>query len=214
MASATARKVVLGDWNRFVRDPLDLIRIAFVVLLVVFAVQGDVKGTFNLAIACLLGFLGRAVQLPRLYDLALLLAMVFTMVGEAFGLYDSITWYDRLVHTVVPLLTAQVMYIGLARLEVLPDLRDETGNRRLWGIFIVTAALGIAVGGVWEVFEYTADAVLGSNLSEGNSDTVGDLIADSAGSLLGAGLLVAYAVKGWGSVRRIPGENRFEDASA
>jgi hypothetical protein len=67
---------------------------------------------------------------------------------------------------------------------------------------------------VWEVFEYTADAVLGSNLSEGNSDTVGDLIADSAGSLLGAGLLVAYAVKGWGSVRRIPGENRFEDASA
>ncbi len=214
MASATARKVVLGDWNRFVRDPLDLIRIAFVVLLVVFAVQGDVKGTFNLAIACLLGFLGRAVQLPRLYDLALLLAMVFTMVGEAFGLYDSITWYDRLVHTVVPLLTAQVMYIGLARLEVLPDLRDETGNRRLWGIFIVTAALGIAIGAVWEVFEFTSDGAFGSNLSEGNTDTVGDLIADSAGSLAGAGLLVLYAKRGWGSVKRIPGENRFEEVSA
>jgi hypothetical protein len=47
-----------------------------------------------------------------------------------------------------------------------------------------------------------------------NDDTVGDLIADSLGSLCGAALLVCWARWGWGSVRRIPGENRFEDTEA
>jgi hypothetical protein len=56
--------------------------------------------------------------------------------------------------------------------------------------------------------------VFGSNLSEGNTDTVTDLIADGCGALLGAALLVAWARFGWGSVRRIPGENRFEDVDA
>jgi hypothetical protein len=214
MASVTARRLVLGDWSRWVRDPLDLMRLGFAAGLVWFAVQGDVKGTFNLALGLVVVALARAVQLPRLYDLAVIVAMVFTMVGEALGLYDSILWYDRLVHVVVPLLWAQVLYIGLARLEVLPDLRDETSTRHHVGIFVVTAALGIAVGGVWEVFEYTSDAAFGSNLSESNGDTVGDLIADTAGSLAGGALLVAYSRFGWGSVKRISGENRHEEVSA
>ena len=214
MASATARRLLLGDWNRWVRDPLDVLRIAVAGGLIWFAAHGEIKATFNLAVALAVVLLARAAQLPRLYDLAVIVAMAFTMVGEALGLYDELAWYDRLVHVVVPLLTAQVLYIGLARLEVLPDLREETSTRHHLGIFVVTAALGVAVGGVWEVFEFTCDAAFGSNLSESNGDTVGDLIADTAGSLAGGALLVAYARYGWGSVKRIGGENRFEDASA
>ena len=45
-------------------------------------------------------------------------------------------------------------------------------------------------------------------------DTVGDLVADAAGSLTGGALMVLWAEKGWGTVRRIPGENRREDADA
>ena len=214
MAAPTARRVLLGDWNRWIRDPLDVLRLAFAAGLVVALVGGEVKPIFNLTLALAVVLLARAAQLPRLYDLAVIVAMAFTMVGEALGVYDAVDWYDRLVHVVVPLLSAQVLYIGLARLEVLPDLREETTTRHHVGIFVVTAALGIAVGGVWEVFEFTSDAWFGSNLSESNTDTVGDLLADSAGSLAGAALLVAYTRFGWGSVRRIPGENRFEDPSA
>jgi len=82
------------------------------------------------------------------------------------------------------------------------------------GIFLVTLALGLAIGAVWEVIEWSSDRFLGSQLSLSNDDTVGDLIADGSGALLGAALLVAWTVYGWGSVRRIPGENRFEDVSA
>jgi hypothetical protein len=43
-----------------------------------------------------------------------------------------------------------------------------------------------------------------------SADTIGDLIADPLGSLCGAALLVVWAPWGWGSIRRIRGENRAE----
>lgn len=37
------------------------------------------------------------------------MALVFTQWGEAFGLYDALPWYDRVVHVIVPLLSSQVI---------------------------------------------------------------------------------------------------------
>ena len=213
MASPTVRKLLLGDWSRVVRDPLDLLRFVFVAGVVLFALLGDVKGVGNLAVATVAVLLARLAQLPRLYDLAVILAMTLTGWGEALGLYDAIAWYDNVVHFLVPLLTSQVLYLCLARIEVLPDLREETLPRHHLGIFVVTFALGVAVGGLWEILEYSSDGLFGSDLQLGNADTVGDLIADSLGSLAGAAMLVAWSVYGWGSVRRIPGTNRAEDVS-
>jgi hypothetical protein len=39
-------------------------------------------------------------------------------------------------------------------------------------------------------------------------------VADTVGSILGAFLLVAWAVWGWGSVRRVTGVNTYEDVDA
>ncbi len=209
-----ARTLLLGDWGRVVRDPLDVARIAFLAGAIAFAVAGETKGAFNLALAFVVVLAARLANLPRLYDLAVVVAMVLTQVGEAIGMYDTLDWYDRVVHFVVPMLSSQVFYLCLARLEVLPDPRQKTLRNHLAGMFVVTFALGLAVGALWEVFEYASDGVFGSDLSEGNADTVGDLIADAAGSLAGGALMVLWATRGWGSVRRIPGENRGEDVSA
>ena len=214
MARMTARRAVLGDWGRIVRDPLDVARLAFLAGAVAFGVNGDVKGAFNLGLGFAVLVAARLADLPRVYDLALIVAMTFTQVGEAIGLYDAVGWYDRVVHVVVPMLTSQVLYLCLARLDVLPDPREETTRHHEAGMFLVTFAIGLAVGALWEIFEYTSDGVFGSELSEGNTDTVGDLIADTTGSLLGGALMVLWAEKGWGSVRRIAGENRREDVSA
>jgi hypothetical protein len=208
------RTLLLGDWGRVVRDPLDIARIAFLAGAIAFAVAGETKGAFNLALAFVVVLAARLANLPRLYDLAVVVAMVLTQVGEAIGMYDTLDWYDRVVHFVVPMLSSQVFYLCLARLEVLPDPRQKTLRNHLAGMFVVTFALGLAVGALWEVFEYASDGVFGSDLSEGNADTVGDLIADAAGSLAGGALMVLWATRGWGSVRRIPGENRGEDVSA
>jgi hypothetical protein len=72
----------------------------------------------------------------------------------------------------------------------------------------------VAIGGVWEIFEWGSDELFGSNLSMSNDDTVGDLISDTLGAAAGGLLLVAWTKYGWGSVRRVPGTNRAEDVDA
>jgi len=209
-----ARTVLMGDWGRTVRDPIDVLRATFFLGAAIFLIAGEMKGVSNLLVGGIALLVARAIDLPRLYDLGFTVAMILTGWGEALGLYDAWKPYDNVVHFVVPMLCSQVAYIALARIEVLPDMREEFVPRRYAGIFTVTFALGVAIGGVWEIFEWASDGLLGSNLSMGNDDTVGDLISDTLGAATGGALLVAWTKYGWGSVRRVPGQNRREDVAA
>jgi hypothetical protein len=209
-----ARTLAMGDWGTVVRDPIDLLRITFVVGALVFLALGEMDGVANLLVGGAALAVARAVDLPRLYDLGFTIAMILTGWGEALGLYDAWKPYDNVVHFVVPMLCSQVAYIGLARLEVLRDMRDEVAPHRYLGIFTITFALGVAIGGIWEIFEWASDGLFGSNLSMGNDDTVGDLVSDTLGAAAGGLLLVAWTRWGWGSVRRVPGDNRAEDVAA
>jgi hypothetical protein len=197
-----------------IRDVIDVLRVFLVVATIVALLAGDTDGALALGFAACFALVARVVNLPRPYDFGFVLVLTLHAAGEALGWYDSLEWFDRVVHVVLPCLVAPVLYIGLARLDVLPDPRDETHARHYTGMAIVTFCLGMAVGGLWEIVEFASDGVLDTALSEGNSDTVGDLVADAVGSLLGASLLVAWAVWGWGSVRRITGVNTFEDVNA
>ncbi|HYF73603.1 MAG TPA: hypothetical protein VD864_12325 [Nocardioides sp.] len=208
------RTLLLGDWNPLVRDGIDVVRLALVGATVATAVTGNAGGALAFGVATLLALLARVIGLPRPYDAGFVLVLALHAAGEAFGWYDSLAWFDRVVHVVLPCLVAPVLYIGLARLEVLPDPRDDTHTRHYVGMALVTFCLGMAVGGLWEIVEFSSDGLLDTALSEGNSDTVGDLVADSIGSVLGALLLVAWSVWGWGSVRRVTGTNSYEDTNA
>jgi Predicted membrane protein (DUF2238) len=206
-----ARTLVMGDWHPVVRDPLDLLRGALVVGAVVSAIAGEVGGAVYLAASAAGALLVRRLELPRLIDLAFVLALTITGFGEALGFYDRWAWFDRVVHFVVPMLFAPVAYIALARADVVLDPKDQHADvRRAPALFILCVAFGIALGAVWEIVEWASDAVGGTNLSENNDDTVGDLIADTSGSLVGGALLLLWTYKGWGAVRRIPGDNRRE----
>ncbi|MBE2314412.1 hypothetical protein DVA67_000375 [Solirubrobacter sp. CPCC 204708] len=206
------RRLLLGDWHPWVRDPIDLLRWTLVAGAAIFAALGDSFAATLLGGAAALAWLVRPVLLPRAYDLFLVLALTLQAWGEALGFYDTLPWFDNIVHFSLPFFFAPTLYIVLARLDVVPDPRDETHGRHYAGIAIITFALGVALGGLWELWEYFSDRTLGSSLQIDNTDTVGDLAADSLGSAAGAALLVVWARWGWGSVRRIPGENRFEAA--
>ena len=208
------RTLLLGDWHPLIRDGIDVLRLVILAGSVAFAVAGQVKGAVVLGLLGTVTVLARLVDLPRVYDLSLTAAMALQGFGEAFGVYDRVLRFDDLVHFTLPMLTAPVVYIALARLDVVPDPRDETHLQHYAGIFVVTAALGIAIGAVWEIVEWRSDAWFGTQLSEGNDDTNGDLVRDSLGSICGAALLVVWARFGWGSVRRIPGVNTHEEVSA
>ena len=208
------RTLLLGDWTPWIRDGIDVLRLAVFAGAAVYAVLGQWGSAALLVALGSVTLVARLVNLPRLYDLALTLGMALQGFGETLGLYDQFVRFDDLVHFTLPMLTAPVVYIALARLDVVPDPRDETHLQHYVGIGVVTAALGIAIGALWELFEWRSDAWFGTALSEDNDDTNGDLLRDTLGSLVGAGLLVVWARFGWGSVRRIPGVNTHEDVSA
>jgi len=210
----TLRTLIMGDWSRWIRDPIDVLRASLVLAAVGFAVTGDWKGTALLGGAGALVWAVRPLQLPRAYDACLVVAVALQAWGEALGLYDSLPWFDNVVHFSLPFFLAPTLYVALARADVVPDPKDATGGHHYAGIFVVAFSLGVAVGGLWEIWEYVSDHTVGSSLQLSNADTVGDLVADTAGSACGALLLLAWARYGWGSVRRIPGENRFEDTEA
>jgi hypothetical protein len=207
----TSRELVFGEWNPVVRDPLDLLRGVFVVGAVALAALGE-SGWLPLTVATGAVIGVRFLNLPRAFDLAFIVAMALTGWGEALRLYDRFGYYDVFVHFLVPLFGAPCVYIALARLDTLPDPDDAYGSRRhLAGIFVVTLALGLAIGAVWEMLEWTSDTTLGSNLALGEKDTIGDLVADGAGAFCGGLLLVAWAVFGWATVRRLPGGAESRD---
>ena len=208
------RRLVLGDWTPVVRDGIDVLRLLMLGGAVAYAVAGRPGAASLLAALGAVTVVARVVDLPRVYDLCLTAGMALQGFGETLGLYDEFVRFDDLVHFTLPMLTAPVVYIALARLDVVPDPRDETHLQHYVGIAVVTAALGISTGALWEIYEWRSDAWLGTALSEGNDDTNGDLVRDTLGSLVGAALLVAWARFGWGSVRRIPGVNTHEDVSA
>ncbi len=126
------------------------------VTIVVVLFQGDF-----LPAAALTGFLVIAFlfvkfdrRLPRLFDLLCVLAAIINAGGWAWDLYNKPGLYDEVAHFFTMFaLTLAVGYLLFDRL-----IRSFYDHRLLFVITI--AALGIAIGGLWEVTEWVADFVI------------------------------------------------------
>lgn len=204
MTASRTKTLLLGDWSRLVRDPVDVLRGAFIVGALIEVATGDVADAARLVLTVGLVLVPRALNMPRPFDLAFTLGMSAQAWGNVFGLFERLSWYDMLVHTLLPMLAAPTAYVALVRLGVLPDLKEAREQHHRLGIFLVTFFLGTGFEAVYEVYEFVADRVLGTNLVAGEVDTATDLIASAVGSMLGGALLVVWSIYGWSSVRRLP----------
>jgi hypothetical protein len=118
------RRILLGDWHPLLRDGIDVLRLALVVGAVVAGIAGDAHALAYLTVASAIALAVRPLDLPRPYDLSLVLACCLQGFGEAFGLYDRLAWFDSVVHFTIPMLGAPVIYIALARARTwCPTLR-------------------------------------------------------------------------------------------
>jgi uncharacterized membrane protein HdeD (DUF308 family) len=197
------RRLVYGDWNWLVRDGLDVLRLAFIAGAAVFALQGRSTAVALTAGSAVL-LIARVIDLPRWFDFGLIAAMSLIAYGTALSLYGGWFYYDKIVHGLSPVGYVPVLYIALVRLGVVPDPGRAIRERRIAqisGIFIVTLAVGIAVGGVYESIEWFEDKFLGGHFVGGLWDTETDLLCDEGGSLVGASFLTLWALRGWSSRR-------------
>ena len=199
------RRLLYGDWNWLVRDGLDVLRYAFIAGTIVFAAQGN-PDAVALGAASAVLLLARVVSLPRWFDFGLIVTMSLIAYGTALGLYGDWFYYDKVVHTLAPFGYSPVLYIALVRLGVVPDPGVAIRERRvarIAGIFIITLAVGMAVGGFYENIEWLEDKydILGGHFVKGLWDTETDLLCDATGSLAGATFITIWALRGWSSHR-------------
>lgn len=198
-------RLLLGDWSRLVRDPVDLLRLSFLVAAIVLFANDDMSGGLRLLETFALLVIARFLDLPRPFDLALVLAMLLQSLGYVLGLFRALPFWDELLHIYVPLVVAPLFYILLVRLDALPDLGGERGGQRhrYIGILLATVALGITAGAFYEIWEYLANRYLGTSYQIGYGDTIVDMLLDLGGSLGGGLLLLVWAEYGWGTARRV-----------
>lgn len=118
--------------------------------------------------------------MPRALDVSVLVAVAVIAWGNALSLYSRILYYDLLAHFFVQLLIAPCLYFLLLRSTGATAYGSQT--QALVFIF----ALGLAVGALWEIAEWTSDGLLGTSFVKGEADTMTDLIADACGAFVGA----------------------------
>lgn len=134
---------------------------------------------------------GRSMPYPHLIDLCCALPFTIDTAGNTADLYDTIDWWDDLMHFVtwVPWVVA----FGLV-------VRERAHLRRL-DVFAITLGFGAVTHIVWEVLEYLAFIRNNENeLRSAYTDTIGDLVMSLCGSITGAAL-VATALYRLGRLR-------------
>jgi hypothetical protein len=141
-------------------------------------------------------FLGIRPALDATFGITVLVAAWSALLD----LYESIAYWDILVHFALNGLVAAVLYIAAMRWGVIPD--PETGPVRLRSIVTLTTVFGLAAGVIWELVEWVGHTYIDRTIFVGYTDTIGDLAAGGLGSLL-AGFAGRY----------LSGQSRFVRAT-
>jgi hypothetical protein len=200
-----ARFLLLGDWNPIIRDPIDVLRAALLVGAVLLIIL-DKNVEAAPLVTVLIVLLPRLLDMPRLFDLAVVGAMSIQAWGNLFDFFDRIHGYDKVVHFLLPMLTSAATYIALVRLEVTLDPARRVLRRQELGTFLITFLIGLGYASLYELYEFFADSVLGTTLQKSLGDTNGDILAGAIGAACGGALMLLWTHQGWTATRRVPAD--------
>ena len=148
------------------------------------------------------------VRLPLEFQTAIVIfiyASVF--LGEVLKFYHRFWWWDSLLHCLSGLALG---FIGFLIIYIL-NKKGKFKANPLW-IVIFSFSFAIALGTVWEIFEFAMDSVFALDMQRarysieiikayGSSrivilDSMRDLIIDSIGALIASIMSYIYLIKG------------------
>lgn len=190
-------------WHGY--DRADKIRIVFMVLMQMAFVgafflawhEGSWLSMFVIVIALCIVWLpavlarNLSVHVPLEFEFLLnvfIYASIF--LGEISGFYTRFWWWDVVLHAGSGIALG---FVGFLLLYSLYHVEKVLLPPSLLAVFSFCFALSL--GALWEIFEYTIDSIMGTNMQKsGLTDTMWDLIVDA----VGAGIV---AVSGYFYVR-------------
>lgn len=143
--------------------------------------------------AAIIAFCLPGLMLPRFLgmrpaaDAWVTVVLLVAAWSNVLDLYRTVEWWDIPVHVVVAGTVAVLVYLLLARTEIVPA--PGTARFTAVGALVLTTVLGLALGAVWEMVEWFGYAVITDEIHVTYDDTIGDMAAGGVGALLGGWLL-------------------------
>lgn len=149
------------------------------------------------------------IEIPdKIYYLYVIFLYAAIFLGEVQDFYYTIPYWDTILHTFSGVM---IGFIGFSLIDI---LNNENEKVKLSPFFIAYFAFcfAIQVGVIWEVYEFTSDGLLGTNmqkfkLRDGTEligrmaveDTMEDLIVDGVGAFAAStiGYISLKYKKGW-----------------
>ncbi len=162
-------------------------------LLLVFAADAIFEGRLSLAFVALVTlalslvplFLGRYahVRVPPSFVLLITIFVGSTLfLGEVYDFYGRFWWWDVMLHG-----GSAVGFGLIGFILVFMMFQGDRFAAPPLAVAFFAFCFAIAIGAVWEVFEFGMDQLFGFNMQKsGLIDTMGDLIVDMFGAALGA----------------------------
>jgi uncharacterized membrane protein YjdF len=140
------------------------------------------------------------VQIPsEIQILAIVFIFATLFLGEVRDYYERIWWWDLALHGTAGLLLG---LLGFLIVYVLNESRDVQVKMRPSFVALFAFAFAVAIGTIWEIFEFAMDRIFGLNMQKpmlgdpsGLTDTMWDLIVN----LIGAAIV---SLSGWAYLRR------------
>lgn len=129
------------------------------------------------------------VRIPAEYELlAILFVFGALFLGEFRSYYERFWWWDIALHATSGLLLG---ILGFLLVYVLNENKRIDLHMRPGFVALFAFVFALAVGTLWEIFEFTVDQIFGTTMQKpmlgdpsGLTDTMWDLIVDALGALV------------------------------
>lgn len=174
------------------------IKIGIAISAVVALIQGEmvwvVTGLFVLVFTFVPTILRRNYQIsiPWLLELLIFLALFLHVIGGVFHLYGSIERWDTMTHFVS---TFMLAVVGLTVIYLMHVYWDGL-TMDVRAIMVFTLFIAAFLGVIWEVLEWSADQIFGTQEQHGLDDTMKDLVMDMVGAMIAAMLGAKWIMDG------------------
>ncbi|MWB78829.1 hypothetical protein GLS40_12385 [Pseudooceanicola sp. 216_PA32_1] len=123
------------------------------------------------------------IEVPNAFVAAIVMFVGGTLfLGEVLDFYNRFWWWDIAMHG-----GSAVGFGLIGFVLVFMMFQGDRYAAPPFAVAFFAFCFALAIGAMWEIFEFTMDQTFGLNMQKsGLVDTMGDLIVDTIGALIGA----------------------------
>lgn len=146
-------------------------------------------GTLAVSVVPVLAAKWADVQVPPSFIAAVVFFVAATLfLGEVFDFYERFWWWDIAMHA-----SSAVGFGLVGFVLVFIMFQGDRFAAPPIAMAFFAFCFAMTIGAVWEIFEFGMDQIFGMNMQKtGLDDTMGDLIVNTLGAVIGAASGFAY----------------------